>query len=337
VLGAAGIARRRTIPEGIIPASNAKLAAVYDPIGGEEVAKELGVTHCATEDELLAQDIDAVYIATPVFLHDKQVIAAAKAGKHVLCEKPLGLTVGEAQAALKACNDAGVKLGTALMMRFHACHIEAKKLIDAGQIGTPVLGRAQLSCWYPPMDGAWRQDPAKGGGGSLMDMGCHCTDLLEMLFGRIVSVTCQTANLVHDYKSEDTATVLLRFENGAMGMVDTLFNVPDTSALSRLEIYGSAGSIMSEGTIGQGETGSLQLRLCDSNAGYNAQQQRDDASGLRTIEPQPLNPYRGEIEHFSQAILDDTQPTISGELGVWTQRVMAACYESAQTGKTVTL
>jgi len=132
VLGAAGIARRRTIPEGIIPANNAELAAVYDPIGGEDVAKELGVTYCATEDALLAQDIDAVYIATPVFLHNAQVLAAAKAGKHVLCEKPLGLTVDEAEAALKACNDAGVKLGTALMMRFHACHIEAKKLIDAG-------------------------------------------------------------------------------------------------------------------------------------------------------------------------------------------------------------
>jgi predicted dehydrogenase len=336
VLGAAGIARRRTIPEGIIPATNAELAAVFDPIGGEAVAKEFGVTYCATEDDLLAQDIDAVYIATPVFLHNKQVRAAAKAGKHVLCEKPLGLTVDEAEAALKACNDAGVKLGTALMMRFHACHVEAKKLIDAGNIGTPVLGRAQLSCWYPPMDGAWRQDPARGGGGSLMDMGCHCTDLLEMLFGRIVSVTCQTANLVHDYKSEDTATVLLRFENGAMGMVDTLFNVPDTSVLSRLEIYGSKGSIMSEGTIGQGEAGSLQLRLSDAG-GYDAQQQRSGDGGPQTIEPTPANPYRGEIEHFSQAILDDTQPTIGGELGVWTQRVMAACYESARTGKTITL
>lgn len=334
VLGAGGIARRRTIPEGLMRASNAELIAVYDPVGGDEVARQFGVKACPTEKSLLAQDCEAVYIATPVYLHRKQVMAAARAGRHVLCEKPLGLTVRDAERVLQVCDDCGVKLGVALMMRFHACHVEARRLIESGAIGKPVFGRAQLSCWYPPIPNAWRQDPKLGGGGSMMDMGCHCTDLLEMFFGRIASVSCRTGRLVQDYQSEDTAVALLQFESGAVGVVDALFNVPDASVRNRLEIYGSGGSIMSEGSIGQGEAGELYVYTESSAGGYNAQQQRGK-EGSRAVKPAPINPYRAEIEHFSQAILEGTVPVIDGRLGLWTQRVMAACYRSARTGRSV--
>ncbi len=160
VIGSGGIARRRTIPEGIAKANNAVLSAVFDtdPKAHAEVAKQFSAMPAASLDKLLAQDIDAVYVATPAHLHYDHVKACAKAGKHVLCEKPLGMTVAQAQEMIALCDRSGIKLGCAFMMRFVAQHQEALKLIQQGRLGQPVYARAQLSCWYPPIEGAWRQD-----------------------------------------------------------------------------------------------------------------------------------------------------------------------------------
>jgi len=339
VIGSGGIARRRTIPEGIVAADNAELTAVYDADAtvNAEVAGEFGATACESQDALLARDdVQAVYIATPADLHREQTLAAAAAGKHVLCEKPLGLTEQDGQAMIDACATAGVKLGVGFMMRFHAYHREALAMIESGKLGRPVLGRAQLSCWYPPMEGAWRQDPARGGGGSLMDMGGHCIDLLEMFFGPARTVFCRTGRLVHDYASEDGATVLLEFADGVTGVVDTFFCIPDASSKNRLELYGSAGSILAEGTIGQGPDGQMTAHIEDPDKQYDAQQQRDEAGGI-VIAPEPVNTYRAEIEAFGQAVLEDRAPANDGELGLHSQRVLLACYESAKSGRAVAL
>ncbi|HOV74778.1 MAG TPA: Gfo/Idh/MocA family oxidoreductase [Candidatus Hydrogenedentes bacterium] len=338
VWGSAGIARRRTIPEGIAMADNAELAAVYD-INAEanrEVAKQFGAKACATEDELLASGADVVYVATPAYRHCDEVIRAAEAGKHVLCEKPLGMTVEEGERMIASCAAHGVKLGVGFMMRFHAQHRAALQLVQEGRLGTPVLARAQLSCWYPPIEGAWRQDPRLGGGGSLMDMGGHCIDLLEMFFGPVASVFCATGHLVQDYASEDTAVVLLDFACGAKGVVDCLFNVPDASSKNRLELYGSKGSILAEGTIGQGEIGQMTAFLEETDKAYEATQTRGADDG-HAIAPLPLNMYRAEVEAFSRAVLADSAPPIGGELGLWSQKVLAACYESAASGRRVVI
>jgi predicted dehydrogenase len=338
VWGSGGIARRRTIPEGILKAENAELTAVFDanPTANAEVATLFSARACATEEELLRSDADIIYIATPAHLHCSQVKLAAAAGKHVLCEKPLGMTVAESDAMIDACAAAGVKLGTGFMMRFHSQHQAALALVREGRLGTPVFGRAQLSCWYPPIDGAWRQVPGQGGGGSLMDLGGHCIDLLELFFGRARSVCCLTGNLVQDYASEDTAVVLLEFASGAKGVVDCLFCVPDSSSLNRLEIYGSLGSILAEGTIGQGDAGTMVARLEGSTAAYESKQQRDSGGGL-AIAPPPMNMYQAEVEAFSQAVIDDAPPPVSGEDGRWSQAVLAACYESATTRARISL
>ena len=333
VIGAAGIARRRTIPEGIVGAPNAALAAVYDINSGanREIAEQFGATACATEEELLAMALDVVYIATPTHLHCEQALRAAAAQKHVLCEKPLGMNIDECKRIIAACDAAGVKLGTGFMMRYHAQHQAALQLVRSGEIGTPVFARAQLSCWYPPIPDAWRQSPRLGGGGSLMDLGGHCIDLLEMFFGEIESVYCSLGNLVQSYASEDTAVVLLDFASGAKGVVDCLFNVPDASSLNRLELYGSKGSILAEGTIGQGEQGVMTARLEESDSGYAAQQERA-ADGGMIIAPMPVNMYCAEVEAFSRAVLDNTAPPVSGKDGLRSQTVLTACYESAGTG-----
>jgi len=336
VIGSGGIAQRRTIPEGIIPASNAELISVYDVNAkiNEEVAVKFGAKAAGSIDELLSSDIDAVYIATPANLHCQQVIECAKAKKHILCEKPLGMTIKETQKMIKACKKAKVQLGTAFMMRFHSQHQAALQMIEVGRIGKLVYARAQLSCWYPPIKGAWRQNPKQGGGGSLIDMGGHCVDLLEMFFGQVKAVSCFVRNTVHKYKSEDSATAMLDFKNGAIATVDTFFCIPDNSSKNVLELYGSKGSILAKGTIGQGEAGEMTAFLEGEAKGYEAKQSRRQSEGIK-ISPQPVNMYKAEIEEFSQAIIDNRLASNNAQIGIQSQKVLAACYESAKTGKRI--
>lgn len=321
-----------------MPAANARLNALFNPTRStnEAVAREFGARSCATVEDLLASDIDAVYIASPPEVHREQTLACAQAGKHVLCEKPLGLSVADAEAMVEACAQAGVRLGTAFMMRFVAQHQAALRLIAGGKLGRTVFGRAQLSCWYPPMPGAWRQDPAQGGGGSLMDMGGHCIDLLEMFFGPVTDVSCFTNRAVHDYASEDSAVASLQFANGALGVVDAFFCMPDEASQNRLELYGSRGSILAHGTIGQAASGEMTAFLNQAAGAYDPQQARAGGGGVQ-IQPAPVNPYRAEIEEFSRAILENREPSNSGALGLQSQRVLAACYQSAKTGRVVAL
>jgi predicted dehydrogenase len=336
VIGSGGIARRRTIPEGIVHAKHAELSLVYDVDSevNEAVAKEFHSTAVQSIEALVGSDIDAVYVASPANMHLDHVIASANGKKHILCEKPLGMTIGEAEKMIKVSKQNGVFLGTALMMRFLSQHQAALKLIKDGKLGKPVFGRAQLSCWYPPIVDAWRQDPKTGGGGSLMDMGSHCIDLLEMFFGKVKSVSCFINNNIHSYKSEDSAIVSLFFENGALGTVDTYFCIPDNSSKNVLELYGSKGSILAKGTIGQGASGEMVAYLEEDNTGYNAQQVRIDGEGL-LISPEPVNTYLAEIEEFSCAILEKREPLNNASLGLRSQIILSACYKSVKTRKVI--
>jgi len=338
VIGSGGIARRRTIPEGIQPASNAELIGVYgvNAKTNREVAKEFGAHAVSELAELLHSDIDAVYIASPPGNHLEQTAACAKAGKHVLCEKPLGINVKEVEAMIAVCQRSKVRLGTAFMMRFQAQNREALRLIQEGKLGQPTFARAQLSCWYPPLRGAWRLDLARGGGGSFMDMGGHCLDLLEMFFGQVRAVTCTMNRTVHDYEPEDSAVAALSFANGALGVVDAFFCIPDDASRNVLELYGTRGSILASGTIGQESQGEMVAYLQQGPAEYDPKQARIE--GVRApIKPNPVNIYRAEIEEFSQAILEEREPTISAEIGLRNQQLLAACYKSAALRRQVSI
>ncbi|MHC4693270.1 MAG: Gfo/Idh/MocA family protein, partial [Planctomycetota bacterium] len=317
-------------------ARNGQLSVVFD-INSQvnaDVAKEFNAEKAESIDALLDANIDAVYIATPPRFHSEQIHSCAKVGKHVLCEKPLGISVAEVEEIISICKQLDVKLGCAFMMRFVAQHVEALNLINKGNLGRLIYARAQLSCWYPPIEGAWRQDPVSGGGGSLIDMGGHCIDLLEMFFGKVSRISCFINNTVHDYKSEDSATAMLFFENGAIGTVDTFFCIPDNSSKNVLELYGSKGSILARGTIGQGPAGEMVAFLEQEGKAYDAQQVRAETEGM-VISPAEVNTYQAEIEEFSQAIIDDREPQISAEAGLRIQKIIDACYKSAKFGKVV--
>jgi len=341
VIGAGGIARRRTIPEGIVPAKNAQLVAVMDVVekAAREVADQYGVPGYTDENALLAdKNVEAVYIATPADRHLAQFRKAVKAGKHVLIEKPLAHTLRDAQAVARIAAKARVKCAEGYMMKFHPLHQKARDLVKAGKLGKPVFVRGQLSCWYPPIKGAWRQIPEQGGGGSLIDMATHIFDLFEFILGsRIVQVSALCENVVHrKYKVEDSATTLLRFANGCQGVVDTFFNIPDECCLRVMEVFGSRGAILAEGTIGQGG-GTMKANLLGATGGYDASQKRaKEVSGFQPVEPGEFNMYRAEIEALSDAILKKKPVRINTIAnGLRIIRIAHAAYASATTGKAV--
>ena len=341
VIGAGGIADRKTIP-GLLEAKNAELVAVMSKpdASTDALAKKYGVKGYYTEQDLLADpEVDAVYVATPVVLHHTQAIMAAEAGKHLLIEKPLAIGMEEGRAVVEACRKAGVKACEGYMMRFHTLNLKAKELVDEGLIGNVVMGRAQLSCWYPEIPGAWRQDPKLGGGGTLMDLACHCYDLLEMYIGPIRSVMALVNTQTFRYPVEDSSTTLLEFESGAHGVADCFFNVPDGSALGRLELYGNKGSILLEGTIGQAPGGRMIAYLSDEAKAYDPMQNPESLDvERREITVESKSTYTAEIEYLSDCILNDTEPEINGvDHGLEILRVVMAAYESGRTGRKVRL
>lgn len=333
VIGAGGIADRRTIPEGIVPACNAELIGVVD-VSVERsaaVAANYGVHAYESIDALLADPaVKAVYIATPNDLHLDHCVAAAKAGKHILCEKPLGISSDEAEQIAEECRRAGVQLGVGFMMRFNPYHQHLSRMIEQGELGTIVFCRAQLTCWYPPIEGAWRQNPSQAGGGAIMDLTVHCLDLLEMLLGPICEVSGYVESRVHDYSSDDTNAVLLRFRNGTFGFVDCAFNIPDEASENVLELQGSLGCVKARMTIGQGPGGFVQICSIGRSGAYDAAQKREGAT-YRPLELQPVNTYQAEIEAFSRAVLEGRPVPVGADVGVRSLQLVDAIQRAAAT------
>jgi predicted dehydrogenase len=339
VIGAGGIAYRKTIP-GLLQAENSELVAVMDVANIEKIAKDFNVPkYYSKEIDLLSDpEVEAVYIATPVFLHLKQILMAAEKKKHILCEKPLTLTVEEARQAVEACEKNHVFLQEGYMMKFHGAHQKIKQIIDEGKLGKIVYMRAQLSCWYPPIEGAWRQDPKKGGGGSLMDMATHLYDLLEYFAGPVDEVSALTGRLVHSYASEDSSTTLLGFKNGTQATVDCFFCIPDEASRTRLEIYGSQGSILAEGTIGQSVGGKLEGIFGLGQTGYDAAQNKDTVRTFREIPFDAINPYTAECRYFADCILNKKAPVMnSGQNALRIIHLTERAYASGREKKVLSL
>jgi len=253
-----------------------------------------------------------------------------------LLEKPLGLTLQDSIDIIELCEKEGVKLGVGLMMRYHAYHQAMKNIIDEGKLGKLTTCRAQFTCWYPDIPGAWRQVKALAGGGSLTDMGVHCIDLLQYIIGskakKVVSF-CSTNSFSYDV--EDQSSTMLELENGAFAYVDANFNIPDAAAKCRMEIYGTRGSILAEGTISQIEAGNISVVISEEG-GYDAQQNRNDVAPLE-IEADFGNMYTKEIESFGRSITDGVKIEVPAADAIQVQKVIEAAYESVETGKVITL
>ena len=340
VIGAGGIAERRTIP-GMMNANNAELVAVME-INMELAEKCRAKWDCKraydkVEDLLADPEVDAVYIASPVWLHAQQAMAAADAGKHILIEKPLAMTSEEGEKVVAYCNEKGVKIAAGLMMRFGAYVQAMKKAIADGKIGKVVSGYSQFTCWYPDMPGAWRQSKKMGGGGAMMDMGVHCIDLMQYVTGsKVKEVAAFQDTLSFNYEVEDSSTVLLRMENGCQCVVQSNFNIPDEAAKWRLEFFGDQGRLAGENVIGQIDGGTLDALFCGEVGGYDAQQNTKDIKG-EEIEVTFGDAYTREIESFGNSILNNLPLEVPAQEAVQVQKVMEAAYKANEEKTVVVL
>jgi predicted dehydrogenase len=244
VIGIGDITTRR-----VIPAIQAERRSCLYGVVTRELAKAspYNTGTWSTLDEALADstvraEVHAVYVATPVFLHAAQTIQCLRAGKHVLCEKPMAMSEAEARTMLRAADETGKTFGVAYYRRTYPKVQRAKQLIEAGAIGKPVFAELTSHGWFDGKDHrSWLVDPAKAGGGPLFDVASHRIDVLNFLFGQPLRACGQLSNVVHHYAVEDNATVMIEYASGVRGLVDVRWH----SKVSRDEcrIRGTDGEI----------------------------------------------------------------------------------------------
>ncbi|MCL4416347.1 MAG: Gfo/Idh/MocA family oxidoreductase [Actinobacteria bacterium] len=326
VIGCGGIAYKRLIPA-VMHSNNTEIVIVQDinESLARKTGEEFGINWTTDVDNVLNNgEIEAVYIATPVFTHFNLCNKAANAKKHILCEKPLSIDPDECLKIKKICKDNSVLFMNAFMMRFHSVHQKVKQLIQSGEIGRVVMARAQLSHYHveygPNNELSWRTDKKLAGGGALMDMGIHCVDLLRWWIGDIIEVSGMVDAITNNYSVEDTGIGLLKFKNGAIGLVDSTFCVK--GAKHMFEIYGTNGSLFGEKTISQLPEGKLIMDIDGNISEYIYE---------------PNNMYKQEVEYFNNCITEGELPMISADEAYKNMLVINAIYKSSQTGKKIIL
>lgn len=314
LIGCGDIARKRVAPA-LRDLPNCELTAVNRASFhlAEEFAREFGARRWYPDwRELLADDeVKAVYIATPVSLHAEQAIAAAEAGKHVLCEKPMALNVAECDRMIAACAAHGVKLGIAYYRHFYPVIQRIKELIVAGELGVPVL--AQINAFErfnpaPEQPRYWFVKKEFAGGGPMMDFGCHRIEVLLNLLGPIATVRSSIGSVLFEREVEDTAVAVFDFASQARAVL----NVSHATWQSQdtLTIFGSAGSLH----VPVLNQGALHLQT---------------AHGERNeVHPPHPNIHQPLIAEFTEAVLARRAPAVGGAIGREVARLEELIYAS---------
>ncbi len=268
--------------------------------------------------------VDAVYISTPNNLHAAQTIEAAQAGKHVLCEKPMAISVIDSERMIESCQKNGVKLGIAFQNRHHPAHVEAKRLIAGGTVGNILMGMAEYSHFLGAKPrSVWRRDPMMAGAGTLMGMAVHALDLLRFLVGREVDmVQAITDERPPDRPLDETVVALLRFQGGAYGTVVSSRHFPHPA--NDVVIYGSKARIRGSGTVGMRLVGVLEI-VGDSPPSTSEFPCNDPVTGT----------YLLQVESFNRSIRENTEPNASGYDGLEMARIVEAILDSNRQGKAV--
>ncbi len=296
---------------------------------------------CGAESEtdfstaVVRSDVDAVIVATPSGTHAEIAIAAAKAGKHLLVEKPVDITLERVDAILDAVNAAHVTLGCVFPTRFTAGVQHAKEAVEGGRLGRLTFADAYVK-WYRPQtyyDGSWRGTWKLDGGGALMNQSIHFVDLLQYLAGPVERIIGQTATLAHEMETEDTACALVSYQSGAMGVIQgTTTSWPGD--LARIELHGDRGTIV----LVEGEV--AEWKLADSADGEEERMTNMGSDG-GTGAADPLaigyEKHRKQVVDFIEAINIGRKPAISGKEARKSVEIILAIYRSSQTGSPVSL
>jgi len=312
VIGVGDITRKRVLPA-ILAEPRSRLHALLtrDPRKAEAYAGAIAFTDLATA--LCDPAIDAVYVASPVAMHAEQTIASLRAGKHVLCEKPVALSLAQAESMAAAAREAKEQSGrlcaVAYYRRLYPKLIRARALVAEGAIGQPVLAEANYHGWLESPDRGWLKDPALAGGGPLYDVGSHRIDACNFLFGRPVRATGLLSNALHDLAVEDSATTLVEYADGIHAVIDVRWN----SRIQRdqFRIVGT------EGELDLSPLNGPTLRILAS-----------DGKLLEEQLPTHANVHYPLIENFVSAVLDHAPVACPIEQAIWTdwvtQQVVAA-------------
>ena len=301
VIGIGDITRKRVLPAILAePRSNLYAFLTRDPQKAEVYPGTVAYTDLSTA--LADPKIDAVYVASPVALHADQTIASLRAGKHVLCEKPVALNYAQAQSMAYAAQESGRLLGIAYYRRLYPKLIRAKQLIAEGTIGQPLLVEANFHGWLESPDRGWLKDPALAGGGPLYDVGSHRIDAANFLFGRPLRATGLLSNALHELAVEDSATTLIEYAGGIHAVVDVRWN----SRINRdqFRVIGTEGELNLDALNGP------TLRLLDSEGQLREEQL-----------PPHANVHYPLIENFVGTVLDHAPLACPIEEAIWTDWV----------------
>jgi len=329
--GCGDIANKRVAPA-IKSQPDSILLAVVSPYANElEVfMKRHGIPegYTALDDMLNNKEIDAIYVATPIFLHYEIALQALKAGKHVLVEKPMAMNNKECEILISEAEKQGVRLGVAYYRRFFPKIDEIKRLISEDVIGDVVGARILFHSWYNPGKDDpkyWRVIKSKGGGGPLWDMGSHKLDMLIDLLGMPRNVSALMSTQTHDYDVEDSCSVLLELENG--GHCIAGFNWNSKVWADEFVILGTNGRIKLDPCDGDG----IELELVPS---------RMKGIGKEVTTVMKLNAsnvHAPLVDDFAKAIIGNHEPKISGKEGYKTNKILSCIEESSCTGKRVSI
>ena len=315
-------------------AENTNVAAVYSRDMGraEAFAQKHSVPNAydSVDDLLRDPGVDAVFISSPNSVHAIHTITAAKAGKHVLVEKPMAVSVQESLDMVRTSKENGVKLGVGFHLRHHPGHKKAREIIEQGALGVISMAQGQWCLGQrgvvdpAPRTGlsAWWGDPQMMGGAStLMGTGVHVMDLLHFLMGqRIVEVAAITDGQTQERPLEQAAAIAIRFEGGVIGTISVGRRMPDTE--NDAMIYGSNGRIALRGTVWEAITGELDVVSETINTS-------------ESYERDMLTLYKLQTEAFNRSIQNDEEFHASGVDGLLTVQVTTAIIESASTGRSV--
>ena len=308
------------LARGIKLGSNAELVAVVsrDAERGKAAAQKVDAPHVFTSIGAIDKSlVDGVFLCLPNPQHAPFAIAAAEHGLHVICEKPMAPSLDECRAMIDAARANNVILAVAHCMEWGSPLTKARELLEQNAIGTVIS--ASITASYPtgPTASGWRQtDSSDEGGGILYDMGSHAVDGITRLLGPIAQVAAWTDKRTHNFNTEDTASILARFQSGAHGHIQSHFNCLQNS----LEIQGTEGRIWSNAWWGREFSGDLHMQRGKEVIDYDLPH---------------VNVYVPQIEHVSDCVLNGTTPIISGERGMANIAVIRAAFESSRSGRVV--
>lgn len=314
LIGCGDIARKRIAPA-LNTLPTCELVAVnranFDK--AESFAREFGAKRWYRDwQELVAdEEVNAVYIATPVYLHAEQTVASAEAGKHVLCEKPMAISTSECDRMVAACEANRVKLGIAYYRHQYPAIDRIKEILRTGEIGRAVIAQVNVFERFAPDEAQprrWLLEKDFSGGGPMMDFGCHRIEVLINLFGHVKEIKSLVGNVLFDREVEDTATALLQFEDGpqaALTVTHAALEPQDT-----LDIFCSYGSIH-VAALNEGE---IRVR---TGAGERVE-----------VHPPHANLHQPLIADFVEAVSNNRAPQVDGRLGREVAKVNEEIYRN---------